>query len=462
MVNTDGISPQIEAGCRDLVIDDKTMLKLTELILTEVNKGLSKAGNKDADVKCYETFINNLPTGTENGKFLALDLGGTNFRVLLIHLKGEKNYEVQSKTYAIPEHIMLGSGEHLFDHIADGLAQFVKDQGVSSDRLSLGFSFSFEMKQIALEKAILVKWAKGFHCTGVIGEDVVQLFNDAIVRRGDMNVVVRAVVNDTAGTLISCAWAHPDCRIGLVIGTGTNACYVEKIDFVENYSGPPGTHTIISTEWAGLGESGVLDFIRTDYDRDVDYNSCNRGYEIFEKMISGMYVGELVRLALCSFYENGFLFNGMAAEVITRRGSFLTKYMSEIESDESGVFDKCLKVLETLGLSNASRQDCINVRYICECVSRRAARLVSAGIAALINKIDESSVTVGVDGSVYRCHPKFHDLMVENIRKFVKPEISFNLVLSDDGSGCGAALVAAVACRADKTTANNEPIAGNQ
>lgn len=63
-------------------------------------------------------------------------------------------------------------------------------------------------------------------------------------------------------------------------GTGTNACYVEKIENVENYTGPPGSHTIISTEWAGLGESGVLDFIRTEYDREVDEHSTNRGYEM--------------------------------------------------------------------------------------------------------------------------------------------------------------------------------------
>lgn len=54
---------------------------------------------------------------------------------------------------------------------------------------------------------------------------------------------------------------------------------------------------------------------------------------------------------------------------------------------------------------------------------------------------------VGIDGSVYRFHPKFHTLMVERIRQFVKPEISFDLMLSEDGSGRGAALVAAVACR---------------
>lgn len=40
---------------------------------------------------------------------MALDLGGTNFRVLIIHL-GEKHFDMQSKIYAIPEDIMLGPG----------------------------------------------------------------------------------------------------------------------------------------------------------------------------------------------------------------------------------------------------------------------------------------------------------------------------------------------------------------
>lgn len=60
------------------------------------------------------------------------------------------------------------------------------------------------------------------------------------------------------------------------------------------------------------------------------------------------------------------------------------------------------------------------------------------------------SQKVGVDGSVYRFHPKFHDYMVQKIRQFVKPDIQFELMLSEDGSGRGAALVAAVAYRDGK------------
>lgn len=63
------------------------------------------------------------------------------------------------------------------------------------------------------------------------------------------------------------------------------------------------------------------------------------------------------------------------------------------------------------------------VRHVCECVSRRAAHLVSAGIACLLNKMNEPRVTVGIDGSVYRFHPHFHTLMCEKIAQLVRPGI---------------------------------------
>ncbi len=114
----------------------------------------------------------------------------------------------------------------------------------------------------------------------------------------------------------------------------------------------------------------------------------------FEKMISGMYLGELVRLTIHRFTVEGLLFNGVGSTPLQTRGKFLTKYISEIESDEPGTFTKCMKVMENLNLHQANPQDCVNVRYICKCISTRAAHLVSAGIAALINKIDVSNVTV--------------------------------------------------------------------
>lgn len=84
------------------------------------------------------------------------------------------------------------------------------------------------------------------------------------------------------------------------------------------------------------------------------------------------------------------------------------------------------------GLSHATEVDMASVRHVCECVSRRAAHLVSAGIATLLNKMNEPRVTVGIDGSVYRFHPHFHTLMCEKITQLVNPGIqvsAYNMIL---------------------------------
>lgn len=51
----------------------------------------------------------------------------------------------------------------------------------------------------------------------------------------------------------------------------------------------------------------------------------------YEKMISGMYLGEIVRNILIDFAKRGFLFRGQISEPLKTRGLFQTKYLSQIE-----------------------------------------------------------------------------------------------------------------------------------
>lgn len=446
-VNTsDLIKPEIREICKDLILSEEQCRKIMEKLTEDINKGLSKDKHDEAVVKCYTTYVQDLPNGTEKGNFLALDLGGTNFRVLLITLDGQ-NFDMKSKIYAIPQSLMLGTGTQLFDHIAQCLALFVKDLKLENEVLPLGFTFSFPLVQEGLTEGRLVRWTKGFNCSGVVGEDVVALLEAAIERRNDVKIDVCAILNDTTGTLMSCAWKNKNCRIGLILGTGSNACYVEKTNNAKRAT--PGKYSkdkenmLINMEWGAFGEQNTLDFCLTEFDRDVDQNSINPGKQIFEKMISGMYMGELARLVLEKLVNNGLLFGGKCPSELRKRGQFFTKYVSEIENDPKGKYTNCREVLAEIGVRNASDQDCENVRYVCSVVSRRAAHLASSGTAAVLNKIGEDNVTVGVDGSVYRFHPHFHDLMTEKIGQLQNH--TFDLMLSEDGSGRGAALVAAVA-----------------
>jgi len=223
---------KIEDLCRDLVVNNDHIHCVEQRMRVAFDQGLSRVGNEKASVKCFPTYVRYLPSGEETGKFLALDLGGTNFRVLLIDIKPERKFKMDSKVFAIPQDIMEGPGHQLFDHIAKCLAEFVQEKNLpagETEKLALGFTFSFPCKQEGLAVGKLTSWTKGFKCEGVEGEDVVQLLKQALARRGDVNLEVCAILNDTTGCLMSCAWHNPKCRIGLIIGTGTNACYLEDI-----------------------------------------------------------------------------------------------------------------------------------------------------------------------------------------------------------------------------------------
>ncbi|KAF8782248.1 hexokinase-2-like [Argiope bruennichi] len=432
-------------------LSNDILMKISALLLEEFEKGLDPDRNSLSCVKMYPTFVRDVPNGTEEGRFLALDLGGSNFRVLCINLHG-KLYYMTSKIYEIPQSVMNGSGEALFDHIAKCLEDHLEYLGLHKQVLPLGFTFSFPCIQKGLTNAVLVSWTKGFTCSAVVGKDVVQMLRDALIRRGNESVDVIAVVNDTTGTLMSCAHMNSECRIGVIIGTGCNACYMEKLENVGtwNEDRDDPQQVIINTEWGAFGDNKCLEFIRTVIDRDIDENSLNKGKQLFEKMISGMYMGEIVRRIVCQLASEGQIFKGKLPEKFNTPYAFKSKYVSYIESDCSGKSDEIKKVLQKMEVENATEKDYRILRDVCKCVSTRSAYLVAAGVATLLNKMKRDYTVVGVDGSVYRFHPYFKDLMEMKIRELTDSKYKFDLMLSEDGSGRGAALVAAVAARTSK------------
>lgn len=433
----------------------KEQLQATcKLFCQQLKMGLAKDTHEKADMKCFVTYVQNLPTGAEVGKALALDLGGANFRVLCVTLKGKNDDAVvDAKTFALSHEMMNAPGTKLFDYIADCLSAFVKERGLGGVKLPLGFTFSFPCVQKGLCKSLLVKWTKGFNCEGVVGQDVGQMLKEAIDRRGDVSIDVVAVLNDTIGTLMSCAHRNSGCRIGLIIGTGCNACYVEKSSKAElledEYKSNP--KICINCEWGAFGENGSLDFIRTEYDRELDRNSLNKGQQIFEKMLSGMYLGELARLVMLKAARCNLIFNKhpLKADVMEKlmeRDIIKTRHISDIEGDCPPDYKVTRYILrELFCIDNVSEDDIRWTRMICEAVSVRSGTLVGLGTSALINRMNQSNVIVGVDGSVYRLHPKYEQYMRQAMRRMVNPRLTYDLMLSEDGSGRGAALVAAAA-----------------
>jgi len=105
----------------------------------------------------------------ERGLYYAVDLGGTNFRVLRVQLGGLEGRVIKQEyeEVAIPPELMLGSSDELFDFISGELLSFVSREGDdfrlhSGQSREIGFTFSFPVKQTAVNSGTLIHWTKGF------------------------------------------------------------------------------------------------------------------------------------------------------------------------------------------------------------------------------------------------------------------------------------------------------------
>ncbi|KAM9817034.1 hexokinase HKDC1-like [Neosynchiropus ocellatus] len=415
-------------------------------------------------VKMLPTYVCGLPDGSESGRYLALDLGENSFKVLLVNLRRGQhlNSGLHQKIYSVPSTVMRGTSEELFDHLAECIGDFLDNMGLKSCRLPAGFSFPFPYEQTAVDSGTLVSWTKGFQVSDCDGRDVIQMLKEAVERRSDFELDIAAVVNDTVGTMMCCASEDPQCEIGLIIGAGTNICYMEDVKNIktidrvkgraEKEEGTPGERfesgetlkMCINTECCGLGDDGSLSDIITQYDLEVDQTSLNTGKQTLEKLTSGMYLGEIVRQVLLDLTREGLLFRGRVTDRLKTPGIFDTKLLSKIESDRLAVLQvRC--VLQQLGL-DCNCDDSGIVKEVCAAVSRRAARLCGAVLAAVVDKIRETrgqdrlDISVGVDGALYKLHPHFSRVLRESTG-VLAPRCSVTFLPSDEGSGKGAALV---------------------
>ncbi|CAO2596140.1 Hk3, partial [Lemmus lemmus] len=412
---------------------------------TAMIKGLQ---GEASSLRMLPTYVRGTPDGSERGDFLALDLGGTNFRVLLVRV-AEGSVQITNQVYSIPESVAKGSGQQLFDHIVDCIVDFQQNQGLSGQSLPLGFTFSFPCKQLGLDQVRELSPRETSESSAGCHDNYVaqQLAASFCMQAVELNVV--AIVNDTVGTMMSCGYDDPRCEIGLIVGTGTNACYMEELRNVASVAGDSGL-MCINMEWGAFGDDGSLGMLLTGFDDSVDQASINPGKQRFEKMISGMYLGEIVRGILLHLTGLGVLFRGQMTQGLQTKDIFKTKFLSEIESD-SLALRQVRAILEDLGLPLTS-DDALMVLEVCQAVSRRAAQLCGAGVAAVVEKMRENrglqelTVSVGVDGTLYKLHPHFSKLVSATVQKLA-PHCKVTFLQSEDGSGKGAALVTAVAWR---------------
>ncbi len=452
------------------------LLRVVKAFCDEMRDGLE--AKRGCSLAMLPTFVG-IPTGKESGIFLALDLGGSTFRVLMVYLSPDKNqrriiiekYSLKATETERRKGIDYDCTQLKADELFIILAKYIKMFLIKhhtritkygyNKPYPAGFTFSFPVIQTDIDRAILKRCSKGFRLEDLFDKDVVSLFKKIIQQEGLGDIVnVVSLNNDTVGTLLSRRYYDSDCDIGGIVGTGTNFCYIERIENIHSLT--EETKKRYGKQKMVINiESGNFNKIRQNiYDRLLDKNSTNRGEQIAEKMISGLYLGELTRLVLIDLIKKKLLFQGKITEeemsMLLQKDSFPTPFMTEIIADSSDTLRVVRSKLIQWGIRgrHISLEDVEIVKRICAIVSRRAARITAAVIFAIIMHIDkyiERRHAIAMDGSLFEKHPAFRDEMRMAIREISmgifkedrSDKISFEL--TTDGSGLGAAVIAAMA-----------------
>ncbi|XP_071733492.1 hexokinase-1-like [Rutidosis leptorrhynchoides] len=430
--------------------------QVADAMTVEMHAGLASEGG--SKLKMLISYVDNLPTGDEEGVYYALDLGGTNFRVLRVQLTGHSGIEYQEfEEVSIPPQLMVGTPEALFDYIAAELAKFVNDEGEKFElapgrQRELGFTFSFPVMQLSIDSGTLIRWTKGFSIEEMVGKDVVAELQTAMKRQG-VDMRVSALVNDTVGTLAGGRYDDQDVVVAVILGTGSNAAYVERAQAIPKWHGPhpKSGEMVINMEWGNFRSSHLP---LTEYDNALDAESLNPGEQIFEKMISGMYLGELLRRVLFRMADEAALFGETIPPKLKTQFILRTPEMSAMHHDTSPdlkVVGNTLKdVLEISDTPLSTRKIVVE---ICNILATRGARLAAAGSLGILKKTGKDTIrdgeipktTIAMDGGLYEHYTEYRNCLENSLHDLVGDELAkhVKLIHSNDGSGIGAALLAA-------------------
>ncbi|KFZ15242.1 hypothetical protein V501_02811 [Pseudogymnoascus sp. VKM F-4519 (FW-2642)] len=435
-------------------VPQEKLKEITDHFVKELAKGLTVEGGS---IPMNPTWCMGMPDGNEQGRYLALDMGGTNLRVCEITLTEKKSeFDIIQSKYRMPEELKTGEADELWEYIADCLQQFIQTHHGEDnlETLPLGFTFSYPATQNYIDHGILQRWTKGFDIDGVEGKDVVPPFLDALKKRG-VPINLAALINDTTGTLIASAYTDTTMKIGCIFGTGCNAAYMEdcgSIPKLADMNLPADTLMGINCEWGAFDNEHVV-LPRTPYDVVIDKASPRPDQQAFEKMIAGLYLGEIFRTVLVDLHDNKHvnIFDQQNIDKLRKAYTLDSSFLSAIEEDPFENLSETAELFQARLNLAPSMAELELIRRLAELIGTRAARLSACGVAAICKKKGYETCHVGADGSVFNKYPHFKERGAQALREILDwPEKKagerdpIEILAAEDGSGVGAALIAAL------------------
>ncbi len=373
-------------------LSNNQLLDIANDLKLKIETGLRADGT---EIKCLPTYIHPKKDGIK-GDAVVFDLGGTNFRAAVVSVGLETKITGMAEKNITEMKIEGFTETDLYNSEAEVINQL--DLPANS---SIGYCFSYPAKPMLNGDAELIVWTKGVNIPNMegkaIGAPMVKYLNDTL-NAGFSGKI--AVVNDTITSLFA-GLANPgyDAYVGLIVGTGTNmatffpSSYIPKIEGMEGWSGETPVNL----------ESGNFDPPHlTAYDVEVDANSDNKGFQRFEKAISGMYLGRTFR----AVYPNDGLDVNLDA-------AGLSKMMNNPDQFKPEYVETAFQIYE------------------------RSAKLVAASIAGLVLNLNSAypsvkKIQVLAEGSLFWSKVKTHNAKYVDIVNATLKELLAESGLGDN------------------------------
>ena len=352
-----------------------------------------------------------------NEKVIVIDAGGTNLRVALMWFDDNSKPVIESPAYyKMPGTDAPVSREEFYTTIAG----YLKPLLPHSNKIGFCFSYPAEMQSnrdgrvLGMSKEVVVRGLEG----DMIGEGLLR----TIKEMGYPEERKVVILNDTVACLLSGAFANADRAfdsfIGLIVGTGTNTCYVENTSAITKVQLDTTDKTmLINIESGGYGEAprGLIDV-------EVDNKTINPGVHKFEKMISGHYQGMMFEAILVHAIEDGLFSRTLPA------ASIKTIHVGAKDLDEFLFYPydtsrTLLKFLAANGIE-ATEDDRLVLYYLIDELIERTAIFVTANISAVMSKTGVGTnpcrpVCVTADGSTFYKSKMFRDKLAHYVKTYM-------------------------------------------
>ena len=270
-------------------LDNEQLKGIAYAFREKVEEGLSK---KNAEIQCIPTFI--LPKAADvKGKALVLDLGGTNYRVAIVDFTQEKPVIYPNNGWKKDMSVMKSPGytrEELFKELADLIVEIKREE-----EMPIGYCFSYPAESVPGGDAKLLRWTKGVDIRKMVGQFVGKPLLDYLNEKNEIKFTGINVLNDTIASLFAGLTDKSyDAYIGLIVGTGTNMATFIPADKIKKLDPAYSVEGLIPVN---LESGNFHPPFLTAVDDTVDAMSDSMGKQRFEKAVSGMYLGDILKAA---------------------------------------------------------------------------------------------------------------------------------------------------------------------